>query len=149
MALSTLTDVLTDALLATQVPVYQGKSYLSLNDAPPRVVVLPTADTFSGARQGSSPPRSLKTCRSGAKVVIYGLNVDAVEVIRAAVVVALMDEMGTVFALGAGVWHESADESELGEVYELEVHFDVPMTEPADREDEVQPTSTSSALDVL
>jgi hypothetical protein len=139
--LQAIADHLAGAL--APIPVSLGRGELFSNALPPRVVLVPTKDSFDGPRTAGLP-RSLGTRVAGFNLCCFAADVPGAEDLVRRVAVALRMEGPTVLRVMEGEWEQAAGESELGELYRLACQVDVPLTQDATLVGEVQPTDTET-----
>jgi hypothetical protein len=152
--LTALADALRAELEHDAIPVQVGRSALSQLDGCPRVVLLPTTDTFAPARQGlSGVPGEVhlarKSIRAGFAAHLFGADTDATEELRRRVAYTLLAQGGQAVALGGGEWDQGAAVSQDGERYILAFSVEVPLHDAARSETEVTPASTASTFDLV
>lgn len=137
-----------NAALMTGVATWVGEEYLINNDAPPRVIWVPTRDQFDGALRYSKPPtamtpRSIFTRRAGCQIHVWGAgtvvdtnpykDIAATELLLNRFLYMLRQVAYGAFTLTGGSWLPKANRGELGRCYLLDVTFDIPVVPaPAD-----------------
>ena len=133
------------AEIATKLPPgttnLVGGKHISAGGTPPRVVWVPTEDTFSAARQHGAEPRSVKTRIAGVLVHIWakGAQADgsgdlsATEQLVNDLLWATHQVAYGSYDVKRGSWlgNDGEELTTLGRVYLLELDFQVPITAPA------------------
>ena len=108
--------------------------YLHRQSSPPRIVWVPTGDTFGPPSQrGNSRADSIarQTARTPVDVHLWGADWDATIALRDLFLQALRTFAGPNYHPSAGRWVGSEDLESKGKLYVLSVSFDIPVTDVA------------------
>lgn len=105
-----LTSAIFSALsaeLPPGVPLYLGRRHLSEHDVPPRLVLVPTTDSYSWPeRKSGDHGRPLFTRQAGYELIVWGRDIDETERAVGDVLAALYRVIGASLRLEGGSWSE-------------------------------------------
>lgn len=123
--------------LIPDVPLRFGGEYLAENEAPPRAVWVPTADTYgppeihetTGYVLGEGA-RPLYECIASVAIHLWGRSTAEVELLRDTMITALRRAAAAAFSVQAGSWVQPEHTVlQSGRAYVLLVTFPVPILE--------------------
>jgi hypothetical protein len=115
-----------------------GGEHLGVQDAPPRIVWVPTTDAFKAPRvyfdettTATSAARVLMQCDATVEVHLWGSTRDEAEQMRDALISALRRSNAAAFTVTRGYWPEQDARvlAQLGRRYILEINFPIPVPE--------------------
>lgn len=133
-------NAVTAAMPATVVSRF-GRVGADIQDAPPRLVWVPTEDSFDPTTgwRGSNlnDPRALHTNVAGLEVHCWGADTPGALALRDTFILALRSTLGPNYRLLSGSWLGQHDAA-AGRVYVLSLQILVPITD-------VPPSLTTSA----
>ena len=129
MGLATIIDAVS-AVLPFRAETLIGEENLSAAGAPPRIVWVPSNDSFSPASERGRPEqRSLATRRVGVDVHLWGADLAAAEAMIDGFVWALRQVVGANYELLGGSW-KGQSVTAKGRAYILGIAMHVPVVEP-------------------
>jgi hypothetical protein len=111
-----------------------GAQHLHLHEDAPRVVWVPSEDTYASSVKPNSPdapkntPRALATNQSGVEVHLWGRTYEEAEELRDRVVTAVHRVAHGSYRLVRGRWDEAGETAESGIAYVLLLEMQVPVT---------------------
>ena len=117
------------AALPPGTPLYLGRQHLGEHDVPPRLVLVPTADTYGGAERAAvGPGRVLWTRQAGYDLILWGRDIDEAEGMLGETLTALRHVASVPVQLQGGSW---SDETwlTLGLAYTLRLTVAAPILE--------------------
>ncbi len=120
-----------NGFLPAGVTPYFGAENLSQNDAPPRIVWVPTAGRFGPAQQrgsGQLDPRALHTDHATVEAHCWGTDSAGAEALKAAFVLALRSALGPNYRPTGYRWTDPAL-TQLGRECILTFELDIPITD--------------------
>jgi hypothetical protein len=140
MALSEIFDGVRDSFdaLLPGINWRDGGEHLGAQDAPPRVVWVPTEDTYVASEfhyddstfpPTADNPRPLLLCNATVQVHLWGASRDDAEHMRDVFVAALRAAAGAAFKVLGGFWpvQDAQFIVQAGRVYVLTISFLVPI----------------------
>lgn len=140
MALAEIFEAIETELQAlAPVTVRDGGEWLGANDAPPRVVFVPTDEILTGAAElhydgtftatGTSRPLAQRDCT--VEVHVWGKDRAATEELVGHTVNAIRRAAGAAYRLASGSWktQDAAALTQLGRAYVFQATFLVPVLE--------------------
>jgi hypothetical protein len=113
---------------ATAVPVLLGDEHLEEHGRPPRVVCVPTSDTFSPAEKGGHNPRPIRTRNIGTFWRVWALSLADAETMLNDLIAAVHVATGGNYSLGEADWLTKGSLTQLGAACDVDLTFQVPVT---------------------
>lgn len=115
--------------------VYEYKDF-------PRIVAVPTKDSFGPPEKFGVNPKSELTTREGFDIRIWAMNYDQCRAFKSQFILSLRYVCGGACAVVAGSWTPNADRNRRGEEYVLQVTIDTPVVHPTLDEVQIDASST-------
>lgn len=99
----------------------------------PRIVVVPTGDSFAATEQPPNfrdltEPAPLWTALVSFEASIWGADIDETEELRRVFVQVLEECLGRAYTLDSGTWDTEGETAEIGIAYELLFSLKLPVT---------------------
>lgn len=113
------------------IPSYLGEKYKAQNDAPPRLVWVPTSDTFGPAVRIGANPKSVANRVAGVECRIWGATLADTEALLNDVLVAARRMGGGLLEMRGGEWQTEGELANEGFLYVMSLAVQIPVTEPA------------------
>jgi hypothetical protein len=110
------------------IPVLLGDEHLEVHGSPPRIVCVPTTDTFAPAEKGGVNPRPLRTRSIGSFWRVWAASHDEAEQLLNDLIVAVHVVTGGCYQLGECDWLTKGALTHLGAACDLDVQFLTPIT---------------------
>jgi hypothetical protein len=108
-----------------------GAHHLAAEGAPPRVVWVPTEDSFGPAEKGGVEPRQLRTRIAGVEAHVWGQDLAATEALVNSVIAAVHAAAHGSYAVSSGRWYgQDGEVLHFGTVCVLSFQFRIPVTAP-------------------
>jgi len=104
-----------------------GAQNVAAQDTPPRVVWVPTSDSYTGARLQRTEPRPVKTRNAGLSVHCWAGDLAATAELVNDVVAALHQTAWGNYQIKSGTWVEAALAAK-GMAYVIELTIEIPIT---------------------
>lgn len=95
--------------------------------SPPRVLWVPSRDTFGPGRKTSATDTHVASCDAAVVIEVWGADVEAVEDLREQLLSAIYTEGHGAFTISGGQWVAEPGAVSLGEKYFLAVSFKFPQ----------------------
>ena len=146
------------AALLPDVKVVMGAWEKDANEAPPRIVLVPSRDRFSAAvtarvLTGTTEPKVIATNKVGLAARIWGdpsgsedYGFTETELLRDRFVSALVTAVGFDFTLGDGEWVGGLTDN--GKIYGLSFTLDTPIVDALGQHATTTVTSEPAALTI-
>jgi hypothetical protein len=153
MALADILDAV-GAALGERAKFKDGPEHLGEYAAPPRVIAVPTEDSFGDSHATwSGGPEPLHDCEATVEFHVWGATRKLAETLRNQLIRAIREAVQYNYTLSGGHW-EAQDAKvvkECGRVYVLRVIFPVPVTEEpgqpgAELEATIETVTTSTGV---
>lgn len=115
------------AALPAGTPLYLGRKRLTDNASPPRLVLVPSADSYAPPdRSAAAPGRVLWTRQAGYELVLWGRDINEAELMLGEVLSALHYLAGITVQISGGDWADDAWLT-LGYAYTLRLSVATPV----------------------
>ena len=105
-----------------------GAELLAHEDAPPRIIIVPTDDRFGPPFQINENPRSIGTCMMGAEVHFWGVTRKQCRAISREFIKQLFGAVGNDYELGRGRFDPRPANVRFGFEYILDIQVNEPIT---------------------
>jgi len=105
-----------------------GPENLAHEDASPRIIVVPTSDSFGPPFQVNENPRSIWTCSMGARVHIWGRSYRECRAIGREFIKQLYGAVGGDMRVSRGTFNPDPAVTAYGREYILDITVDEPIT---------------------
>jgi hypothetical protein len=111
------------------VPSFIGEKYIAQNDTPPRLVWIPTADSFGPPVKVGANPKSYATRTAGLDCAIWGPDLATTEAMANDLIVALHQQCLSRgnYELRGAEWITAGELTNNGIVYLLHLAIDIPI----------------------
>lgn len=127
-------DVYTfEASASIPVPHFVGEACRAQHDAPPRIVWVPTRDSYGAARRIGQEERAFRTRLSGWEVDVWDVTMDAAETLvndlHVAIHRVVLNLWGSplLYEVTGGTWLTAGEVAALGYCCRLDVVFSIPV----------------------
>jgi hypothetical protein len=112
-----------------RIPSFVGEKYIAQNDTPPRLVWIPTTDSFGPPVQVGANPKSYATRVAGVDCAVWGEDLAKTEEMANDLIVAIHQQCksrGNYEVRGAE-WVTAGELTNNGIVYLLHLAIDIPI----------------------
>lgn len=96
----------------------------------PRIIVVPSGDTYQAPSKHSRNPSSELTANEGFVCHIWGQDYDHCRALRSQFILSLLYVTGNSASIGRGVWTEAPDKARRGREYVLSFVIETPVVQP-------------------
>ncbi len=129
------------------ITIHIGSEFLMQNEAPPRIVWVPTKDRYGPPRGVGGNPRNVRTRHVGYECHVWGVDYEAAELLADQVQAALYFLYWGVFQVTEGQWPQNlgataGEVTQFGRNYVFFFTIDIPIAEAG----QTTGTATSAPL---